>query len=72
MVVQNSLNRLKTTTIFFVPKDAQYSEMDFALNLTILRFLVFKLWSILYFTLIVHSGLGQIQKFLCGRGARPP
>ena len=40
----------------------QCSAMDFALNLIILRFLVFKIWSILYSTFVVHWGLRRIQK----------
>ena len=51
MVIQNSWNRLK---------NGQYSENDFTLNLTILQFLVFKIWLILYSTFVVNCGLFSI------------
>ena len=37
-----------------IPEDAQCSETDLALILTILRFLVFKIWSIVYSNFVVN------------------
>ena len=39
---------LESSEFFFVPKVVQCSEMDFDQNLTVLRFLIFEIWSILY------------------------
>ena len=36
-----------------------------------LQLLVFELWSILYFTFIVHSGLGRIKIFFMLVGSTP-
>ena len=45
-----------------VSKDAQYSETDFWVHeFFLVRFLVFELWSILYFTFVVHSRI--IEEF---------
>ena len=60
MIVQNSQNRVNF--FFGPPRDAQYSEMDFALNLTISRFLAFELRLIVYSTFVVNCGLRRIQK----------
>ena len=41
-----------------VSKDAQYSESDFCiLEVFFVGFLLFEIWSILYFTFVMHSGL---------------
>ena len=63
MVVKNSLNQLKKK---FVPKDAQCSETDFDLNLTILQYRVFEMWPILYSTFVVLIGaLNEFRKKFC-------
>ena len=60
---------------FFVLKDAQCSETDFA-HLTILRFWLFEIWSILYKTFVIKWGRRRIQKFTPRNppfvGASPP
>ena len=43
--------------IFFVTEDAQCSETDFALILTILKFIIFEIWS------MVEGVAGKHKKF---------
>ena len=45
LYIENSQDRMEKK---FVPKNAQFSEIDLSLNLIILRFLGFEIWSILY------------------------
>ena len=41
-----------------VSKDAQYSEIYFSVHeFFFVRFLVFEIWSIFYFTFVMYSGL---------------
>ena len=55
-----------------MPKDAQCSEMDFSVYLTILRILVFETWSILYSTFVVNWGIRWIQNKCYVTVAPPP
>ena len=45
MYIENSQDRMEKK---FVPKNAQFSEIDLSLYLTILQFLASEIWSILY------------------------
>ena len=49
---------------FFVWKDAQCSQTDFLVIEFFLRFLIFEIWSFLYWTLVVNWGLRRTGRFV--------
>ena len=52
-----------------ISNDAQCSKSDFWIpEFFFVRFLVFEIWSIFYFTLVMHSVLNRLEKKCCCGG----
>ena len=56
---------------FFCPKKCVIIWNGFKLLVTVLRFLIFTIWSILYSRFLVNWGLKRIQEKVCNGGSAP-